>query len=59
MNKKLKILATVIAIVLVTSLLGVGIGAIIKDSKTEKLVIYNWADYIEPEVLDLFSEYYE
>ncbi|MEG1613272.1 MAG: extracellular solute-binding protein [Clostridia bacterium] len=60
MNRKLKkIIPIAIIFVMVFSLLIVGVVAYNKDSKIEKLVIYNWADYIEPEALKMFETYYE
>ncbi len=58
-NKKLIriiLVVTMAVLVLAGSVTGIVFAA--KAAKTEKLVIYNWADYIDPTVLDDFVDYY-
>ena len=58
-NKKL-IRIFLIAFMVVAVLAGATAGIVVaaKSEKTEKLIVYNWADYIDLSVLDDFSDYY-
>lgn len=60
MNKKL--VKIILAVVLCLTVVGGSIAGIVvvsKENKREKLVIYNWADYIAPNITDDFVEYYK
>lgn len=58
-TKVLKILiVSIIAAVVVGGSIA-GIVTVNRENKKEKLVIYNWADYINTDNLELFKEYYK
>ena len=59
MNKKaIKILIVSVIIAVIVGGTIAGIIVVNLDRKKEKLVVYNWADYIDPANITLFEEYY-
>ena len=60
MNKKaIKILIVSVIIAVIVGGTIAGIVVVNLDRKKEKLVVYNWADYIDPANITLFEEYYK
>lgn len=60
MNKKaVKIVIICVLIAAVLSGTIAGIVVVVKNNQKDKLVIYNWADYMDLTVLDEFCEYYK
>ncbi len=55
--KSLKTIALVLVLVVIVSLLGVMLSACTENSET--LILYNWEDYIDEDVLDEFQAEYE
>lgn len=58
-KKNKKIVATVVTAAIIFALSITVIVLVTQSTKVEKLVIYNWADYIEPDVLTDFEDEYE
>lgn len=56
--KRFFALLAVVAIAIASVFSGVLSFGITASAATEKLVIYNWADYIFPDLIDEFEEYY-
>jgi len=60
MNKKaIKILIVSVIIAVIVGGTIAGIVVVNLDRQKEKLVVYNWADYIDPANIELFEEYYK
>ena len=60
MNKKaIKILIVSVIVAVIVGGTIAGIVVVNLDRKKEKLVVYNWADYIDPANITLFEEYYK